>query len=441
MTADTLHYQVGTEIASQYAGYQTLTAPVLIADYTVEEVTTRLVTDRLTNEQKREELKTRKKKQLFFVPQNTRLKGVLRPQKLHRGIFTIPVYKLEMQVHGDFSKVRIPRVGQLVDGKPVVAVSSVTLLVPVKEPRGISAQPVLQLGGRTMDIRPSHEDPPLRNTPAGFTTSVDPNSFEGRSSVAFSMTLDLHGSHDLRFIPLGGEFSVDLQSIWPHPKFDGEYLPTSREVSRTGFKAQWFVTEFANSVGIGEKPLSWDRPAFGVQLIEPVDIYTQSDRAIKYGFLFILLTLEFFLLFEVLRGLRIHVAQYCFVGAALSLFYLLLVALAEHIGFAFAYLAATVACVSVLTVYVRSIVRINRIAVAFGCAISVLYGALYVILLSEQYALLLGAGLLFLILALTMFLTRNVDWYALEGNVDYMKMFRRRKSRAEVNEKWTEKHK
>lgn len=425
---DQLHREVGHKIASQYAGYQRLTAPVLVANYTVEEVSSRVVIDELTKEQKKEEFKTEKREHVFFVPKSTRVKGVLRPNELQRGIFSIPVYTSKIQINGTFSEIKLPQIGQVVDGRPVIAVSSLTLLMPLKEPRGISTPPLLQLNERTMVVRPSHENPLIKQWPTGFSASVDPRTVEGRASVSFSMTLDLHGSHDLSFIPLGGEYSVDLQSIWPHPRFDGEYLPATREVTRTGFKAHWSVTEFANSAGLGGKELlSWDRPAFGVELIDPVDIYTQSERAVKYGFLFILLTLEFFLLFEVLRGMRIHVAQYLFVGAALTIFYLLLISLAEHIGFGFAYLAASVACVSVLTVYVRSMVGKMKIAIGFGCAISVLYGALYCILLSEQYALVLGSGLLFTILAVTMFLTRNVDWYALEGSVDYTKMFRKKK--------------
>ncbi|NDV18667.1 cell envelope integrity protein CreD [Pseudodesulfovibrio sp. JC047] len=425
---DRLHQDVGVEIASQYAGYQRLTAPVLVAEYTLEETSTRIVRDALTKERKEETFTAKVLANRILVPEKTFVKGVLRPNTLQRGIFSIPVYTSKVQINEFFSKSDVPRVGQMVDGMRVVAVSLV-MLMPLKEPGGISTPPLLQLNGRKMDVYPSHKNAVIKPWPTGFSTSVDPASIDEHPVISFSMTLDLHGSHELSFIPLGGEYAVDLQSIWPHPRFDGAYLPATREVTRTGFKAHWLVTEFANGAGLGSADiLSWDRPSFGVELIDPVDIYTKSERAVKYGFLFVLLTLEFFFLFEMLRGMRIHVAQYLFVGAALIIFYLLLISLSEHIGFVLAYLVASCTCVSLLTVYVRSMVKSMKVALGFGGAIAVLYGALYGILLSEQYALVLGSGLLFIILAGTMFLTRHVDWYSLEGAAEYTKLLRRKKT-------------
>ena len=152
--------------------------------------------------------------------------------------------------------------------------------------------------------------------------------------------------------------------------------------------------------------------SLSIGFVEPIDVNSQSDRATKYGLLFIGLTFAGFFIFEILKRLRIHPAQYTFVGLAMSLFYLLLISLAERIGFAYAYLSASAACVGLLGYYLSYVLKSKTNGLMFASMLTALYGALYDILASEDNALLMGSLLVFGLLALVMIITRKVDWYA-----------------------------
>ena len=199
--------------------------------------------------------------------------------------------------------------------------------------------------------------------------------------------------------------------------FEGAFLPGENAIAADGFTANWQTTLLATNLngrlagcvlkGTGRCEL----PGVGVRFVEPVNVYQRSERAVKYGLLFIGLTFGAFFLFETLKRWRMHPLQYAFVGLALALFFLLLISLSEHIAFALAYGAAGAACVALITIYLRFVLAGWRRALAFGALLALLYGVLYGLLLSEDNALLLGSLLLFALLAAAMWLTRRVDWY------------------------------
>ncbi|MFO0145928.1 MAG: inner membrane CreD family protein, partial [Betaproteobacteria bacterium] len=147
-----------------------------------------------------------------------------------------------------------------------------------------------------------------------------------------------------------------------------------------------------------------------VLLFAPVILYTLSDRATKDAILFVLLIFAGVGLLEVLGRAQVHPMQYLLVGAAVGMFFLLLLALGEHLGFGWAYLAGAAGCSGLLAVYAIALFRSPRAGLAFGGAIAVLYGLLFLLLRLEDAALLLGALLLFACLASVMLVTRNVDW-------------------------------
>ncbi len=268
--------------------------------------------------------------------------------------------------------------------------------------------------------------------PRGFHVDVA-EAYAGSSHpLAVQMTLEIVGTGDLSFAPVGDATHVALASNWPHPSFSGRFLPLESEVRDDGFRAQWKLNALATSAPqeaasgapacvFGDTPP--DLPAarararcvetFGVAFIDPVSPYTLSDRATKYGLLFIALTFVGVAAVEVLRRVRVHPIQYLLVGSALAVFFLLLVSLSEHLAFGLAYLVASAACTALLAFYGRFVLRSGRAGLAFGAAIGVLYGVLYVLLQLEQTALLLGSGLLFLVIAALMIATRSIDWYAL----------------------------
>jgi inner membrane protein len=230
-------------------------------------------------------------------------------------------------------------------------------------------------------------------------------SFLSRAALPFSFTLELAGSEALALAPKGADTAVAMRADWPHPSFQGRFLPATHDIGANGFTANWRVSRFAAQSARDE--------AIAVSFIEPVGLYQMLERASKYGFLFIGLTAAAFMLLELLRRLAIHPIQYALVGLALAMFFLLLTALSEHIGFGAAYALATAACVALISAY---LVRISKaVALFFGSSLTALYGVLYALLQSEDYALLGGSLLLFALLAAVMLGTRRVDWYRLSA--------------------------
>jgi len=297
----------------------------------------------------------------------------------------------------------------------------------VSDPRGIRAFPEVKVDGAALEPRIGAGLSWLKH---GFSVALPSNSAGRR--VAVDVGLELLGTDRLMFLPIGAVTDVRLSSDWPHPSFVGAFLPDERNISARGFQAHWKLSRFATGVDDAmariQDGMNHGVPVIpdarggvpgltttdlGVRFVQPVDVYAQSERAVKYGILFVFLTFVAFFLFEVLRRMAVHPIQYALCGAALALFFLLLVSLSEHLPFAFSYLIASGACVGLAAFYVGHVLRSVMRGVVFGGLLGTLYAFLYVILQSEDYALLLGALLLFAALAIVMIITRHVDWYRL----------------------------
>jgi inner membrane protein len=238
--------------------------------------------------------------------------------------------------------------------------------------------------------------------------------------VPFRIELTLAGTDALQFLPLGASTTIEASGNWGSPEFHGAFLPDQHEIRSDRFEAKWRVLQLNRAL-----PASWrgneqgrdalTAAGFGFGIFEPVDVYARSYRAIRYGVLFVAITFLCFFAWEHGgTGVRLHPMNYLLVGLALAVFFLLLVALSEQIGFDWAYLAAASALVALLTIYVAGVVDRAGPAWVMGGAMSAAYGALYVILGSEDYALLLGAGLVFSVLAMLMIGTRRFDWTSLK---------------------------
>jgi inner membrane protein len=253
-------------------------------------------------------------------------------------------------------------------------------------------------------------------------TPVDPTTPQ---RLPYSLAITLQGTESLEIVPVADNNRVNLKSDWPHPSFGGQFLPQpeSQQIGKDGFAAQWTITALASNAQQQVQALFDGRKSglssierLEVGFIEPIDIYSLSDRALKYGFLFIGLTFGCFLLFEVLKRLPIHPAQYGLVGLALATFFLLLIALSEHIDFWIAYLVAATACIALLGFYLSAVLHGVKRAMSFTIMLTALYGTLYGLLVSEDNALLLGSLLVFALIAAAMTLTREVDWYGVGRN-------------------------
>jgi inner membrane protein len=235
--------------------------------------------------------------------------------------------------------------------------------------------------------------------------------------------LDLIGTTHLGWLPVGAETTVEASADWPHPSFDGRHLPLGWEATESGFKARWAVSRLSSRVprmlGTCGPELDHcqglEEGRFGVRLVDPVDRYLMTDRAMKYALLFLGLVFGAVFLVEALASRPVHLVQYGLTGLAMAMFYLLLLSLSEHIGFGPAYALAALACSGLLAYYLGGVLGGARAGAGFGAGLATLYGLLYALLGSEDYALLVGAVVLFAALASVMALTRRVDWHRLGG--------------------------
>jgi inner membrane protein len=239
------------------------------------------------------------------------------------------------------------------------------------------------------------------------------------------LEMAIAGTQSLGIVPVADSNRIELQSGWPHPQFSGRFLPNQRSIGDDGFRASWNISSLASAAQsqvldpsierltprAGEVEQGTGVDSVTVALVDPVDVYTQVDRASKYGILFVLLTFVGFALFELVKQLRIHPLQYLLVGLALAIFFLLLLGLSEHMAFWQAYVLAAAACIGLQFVYLSGVLRGWWRAGAFATMLTALYGALYSLLVSEDNALLMGSLLLFGILAVVMLVTRRIDWY------------------------------
>lgn len=327
-----------------------------------------------------------------------------------RGIYKARLYSAKLRAAGAFS---VPARASLEDGTSRYRWGTPRLVLGVSDPLGIRAAPALSAQGREHAFSPGTGDAGLA---AGVHAPLAGLVLDKAQGLEFSFFLELAGSEALSLAPLGADATVAMRADWPHPSFQGRFLPASHELRPGGFRASWKVSRFAAQGSANANcafPCSRLGESVSVSFIEPAGLYQQLERASKYGFLFLGLTFGAFMLFELLRRLAIHPVQYMLVGLALATFFLLLTALSEHIAFAAAYAIATGACVAVITAYLARVLGSARLGLAFGAALAALYGLLYALLQAEDYALLGGSLLLFALLAGVMLGTRQVNWYRL----------------------------
>src|SRR5262249_36851178 len=331
----------------------------------------------------------------------------------YRGIYKAHVYRSTHRLTGVF---RVPAHFGLAETNDVVGVEPAQIELGVTDSRGLRKPPQVVWQGLEVAVRTGTD---LAWLEQGASAAVGPAYWPDERRIPFDINVDLMGTERLSLIPVGATTSAQMDASWPHPSFVGGFLPDERTITSHGFLATWQLSRFATGIEAAIKrrqsgvEQALDDRDFGVRFVQPVDVYQKSERAVKYGMLFVTLTFVAFLLFEVLKRLPVHPVQYTLAGAAVALFFLLLISLSEHIPFGAAYLAASSACVGLLGFYVSHVLGSVTRGVAFGGLISMLYGVLYVLLQSEDYALLLGSLLLFVLLAAIMIMTRRVDWYRL----------------------------
>jgi inner membrane protein len=298
-------------------------------------------------------------------------------------------------------------------GYPVRLDQSV-VSVGVSDLRGIRDGVRLLWNGKALDLEPGRTASNL--FPSGISArgpAVAAADAGGR--VRFSLELNVNGSEEIRFLPLGETTGVTLRSPWPDPGFGGAFLPDTRRIGPAGFEASWKVLKFNRNFPQHALSLGTDfakdlaRSAFGVRLVFPVDGYQKVTRSLKYAVLFIVLTFVAFFLVEARAPRRPTLVQYLLAGVALVVFYTLLLSLSEVAGFDAAYGLASLGVLAQVGLFARGIFGGTGSAVAVGGVLAALYGVLYVILRLEDTALLVGSLLLFVVTGVLMYFFRRAD--------------------------------
>ena len=399
------------------AGYaQTINGPVLVVPFT------RVVRDwEEARDGTRREVMREESGRLHLLPDRLLVNGKLTTSERQRGIYKARIFDAVTTLHAEF---QVPAHYGVTESPEAYTFGEPVLAVGISDIRGIGNGLTLAREGQSVNFEPGTTTPVLEagvHAPLGARDAAQPQQ------LSFDIGLDLQGTGSFSVMPVGRETSVNLTSDWPHPSFIGEFLPRERAISAQGFTANWQTSFFATNLqqalqqcadaGGAQQPAcaSMNSRTFGVSFIDPVDQYLKSERAAKYAFLFIGLTFTAFFLFEVLQRFSVHPVQYGLVGVSLALFFLLLLALAEHIGFNLAYGVAAAACVLLNGYYVSHVLGSRKRGAVFGGALALLYGLLFGIIGSEDYALLMGSLLVFGLLAAVMVLTRKVSWNAWEA--------------------------
>ena len=350
------------------------------------------------------------RKELHLLPNTLDIKGDVTPKTLRRGIYEVVVYESLIHVSGTFD------LSIQLDDQHLRSVqwNKAFLTLGISDLRGIQDQIILSVDDREYQAKPGGQV--KGSVDSGVRFDLSGHGLRTGKNFAFQTTMNIQGSRNLEFVPIGGVTTVALNSTWEDPSFDGAFLPDQRTVGEEGFEARWKVLELNRNfpqVWVDE-PQDLESSAFGVRLLLPLDDYQKAMRSSKYGIMVIALTFLIFFLVELLAHRKIHPFQYALVGLTICLFYVLLISLSEHLPFNSAYLIAATSVVAMVTLYSQSIFKNLRFTLMLLAGLAGTYGFLFVTLQLTDYALLMGSVGLSVLLAAAMFFTRNVDWYSLK---------------------------
>lgn len=412
------------EITSKWGSNQTIGGAVITIPYTIIE----------------EDDKGKKSTVIeyaHFLPENLNITGKLIPEKRYRGIYVVMLYNAQLHVQGFFKK---PNVELLKIPKERFLFSEAFISFGLTDMKGIKEAINLKINGVSKEMNSGIESKDL--FASGVSCPIDLSS----EIINFDAQINLNGSKEIDFLPFGKTTKVSIESSWGTPSFMGASLPDERQVTEKGFKAVWnelhlnrnypqqgvgnFIGTISNYSenmpqnravasypdGNNPKVSSELQSSFGVKLLLPVDEYQKTIRSTKYNLMFIVITFIAFFFVEILNKKRLHPIQYLLVGFAICLFYVLLLAISEHLSFNMAYLIGCVTILTLIMFYTLSIFKNMRITLIFNGILALLYGFFYSLLQLEDYSLLLGSIGLLIILAIVMYLTRNIDWYRAYNN-------------------------
>ncbi|MFB0710916.1 cell envelope integrity protein CreD [Buttiauxella noackiae] len=387
------------------SGPQTITGPLIAIPIT--ELTTVIEDDK--------EIKKERRFIRYYLPENLSIVGKQTVEPRHIGIYEGQIWRTAITLNATFNRQLLSN-----DVGPDTLIGTPYVVLAVGDSRGIGKVGELDINGESYPIEPGSNLPGVGQ---GLHAVIPVKRLQDEK-LTLRFNLDLMGTKQLAVVPVGRNSQFNLTSNWPHPGFIGDFLPQQRTVTDSGFSASWQSTWFANNLNTSfydGRIIDVDHlPAFSVTVTNPVDQYQLTDRAVKYAILLIGLTFMSFFLLETLTGLRVHPMQYLLVGLSLVMFYLVLLAVSEHIGFNGAWLLASLVCAGINGFYLKAVLNSGKASAMFTMGLLMLDAVLWQLLQSEDSALLLGTGVLFVALSAIMLLTRNIDWYGMTRKVQLL---------------------
>ena len=393
--------QVAEEIGAQWGPSQTISGPVLVIPYETTRVQTNSDGEQKTIVEKHHAV---------FTPEALRIDAKTGVQKRYKSIYEMLVYGGDVTLSGKFAA---PDFATLGVTPSQVDWNAATLVLGISGVRAINSIS-LQTGGSDRQIEAGVL--PYHPFAEGVRATL-PLTGTSQQPFEFAFALTLNGRSQLAFQPLGRQSELTITSDWPHPNFIGTPLPATREITSDGFTAKWSISHIATG-----SPLAWSTDEYklqpeqiatvGVALTEPGDVHQQTDRIVKYGILVIGLTFGTIFVVGLLKQDRVHLVQYLLIGASITLFYLLLLSLAEQMDFALSYLIASLVDIAIVAWYAGATIR-RLMGWVTGGVLAAVHGYMYVLLQMESYSLLSGTVGLLVALLGVMIATRKVDWFAL----------------------------
>jgi len=386
------------KINAKWSNAQTINGPILSIPYTcsvIDKNNKTIIENHVLN----------------ITPEMLSIKAKLFPEIRHYGIYKSILYKSELLISGHFNKIDLEKFVN-----STVRWNEAIITIGISDLRGVTNNMDYIFDGvhYTAEAAGSNNLGVIKN---GLV--VKPENvilLQSGKKMTFYCKLNLNGSSEINFIPLGKTTKVEMTGAWKSPGFIGSFSPQYKLADK-GFAATWDILHFNRNIPenwIDDDVESFQDASFGVNLVDTIDHYQQNMRSAKYALMFIALTFVVFFFVEVLTKRKIHPIQYLLVGIALILFYSLLLSISEQINFGTAYLIASIATIGLITVYAHSIFKNMSQTKALTALLSVLYVFLYVVLQLEDIALLIGSIGLFIILGIIMYFSRKISWYKQE---------------------------
>jgi inner membrane protein len=396
--------EVDKEVAESWSGSQLIEAPILVIPYKKQ------VEEKIADNKTTVTLKE-VNDVIYILPNALHINAQLIPDTLHRGMFETIVYTAKLKIAGDFK----PDLTALGIPLTKLDLAGAKLTFKVSDLKGLKTNPAIVSGGRTLSAQPVFGEKELLD--GGLQAPIDLTG-NALASIPFSYTFDIKGSQNISFLHTGKSTTVEVKSAWDTPSFTGRSSPDERVINKTGFSAKWhmlyynrpFAQQWAGADtllnAMGEK----ESAVFGVDLRTPVDQYQKTTRTGKYAVLIILLTFVALFLTEVIRKQRVHPFNYVLIGAALVIYYTLLLSFSEQVGYLAAYLIASVATITLVSIFIASLLKNKLMALLFAAILGMFYLFIYVLIQLEDLALLMGSVALFVILSLLMYFSRKINW-------------------------------